>query len=84
MDRTLALLRSEEVSSCLRFVELTERSGHMAAAEAAEWRRRIMAWSAFLELAADVAPRDVELGHCGTAVAGNSPGFLAPAEERSS
>lgn len=61
MDRMLAQLRIEEVSSCLRFVEISERGGQMPAEEATEWRRRLMAWNAFLELAADVAPEDVEL-----------------------
>lgn len=50
MDRTLAQLRIDEVSSCLRFVELHERCGRMSTTEATEWRRRLMAWAAFLEL----------------------------------
>jgi hypothetical protein len=61
IDRTLALLRIEEVPACLRFVDLMELSGSMTTAEAAEWRPRILAWCFFLQLAADAAPSDAGL-----------------------
>ena len=47
MDATLAILTPEEAPRCLRFVDVLEKSGSMTREEAAEWRRRILAWAAF-------------------------------------
>jgi hypothetical protein len=44
---TLELLRPEEIPDALYFVDLMELVGHMDAAEAGEWRRRIQAWCRF-------------------------------------
>jgi hypothetical protein len=41
IDRTLDLLRLEEVQDCLRFVDVCERGQHMGQIAADEWRRRI-------------------------------------------
>ena len=47
MNATLALLTPDEVDDALRFVEVCERGG-TPIEEADEWRRRILAWQAFL------------------------------------
>ena len=52
IDATLALLTPEEIAEAHRFVEVCERFGTMRQADADEWRRRIAARRAFLELAA--------------------------------
>jgi hypothetical protein len=50
MNTTLALLSPTEIEDALRFVEICERGGGTPPEEADEWRRRILAWQAFLGL----------------------------------
>jgi hypothetical protein len=50
MNATLALMTPDEIEDALRFVEICERGGGASIEEADEWRRRILAWQAFLGL----------------------------------
>lgn len=52
MNATLALLTPDEIGNTLRFFEICERGG-TPPEEADEWRRRILAWQAFVELDRD-------------------------------
>ena len=54
-DAILALMQPDEVPDALRFVAVLERGGRMGLEEADEWRRRILARQAFLELRDDAA-----------------------------
>ena len=50
MNATLAPMTPGEVDDALRFVDICERGGGTPPEEADEWRRRILAWQAFLEV----------------------------------
>jgi hypothetical protein len=50
IDATLAQLKDDEITEARWFVEVCERFGTMRQAEADEWRRRIVARQALLEL----------------------------------
>ncbi|RLA52831.1 MAG: hypothetical protein DRQ65_06610 [Gammaproteobacteria bacterium] len=50
MNAILALLTPDEIEDALFFVEICERGGGTPPEEADEWRRRILAWRAFLRL----------------------------------
>jgi hypothetical protein len=53
IDATLAQLTADEIAETHWFIEVCERFGTMRPAEADEWRRRIVARRAFLDLAVD-------------------------------
>jgi hypothetical protein len=50
IDAVLAEMSREEIANAFRYVALFQRWGSMSRTEADEWRRRVAAWSAFLDL----------------------------------
>jgi hypothetical protein len=50
MNAVLAEMKPEELRDALWILQVCERGGGTSAEEAAEWRRRIVAWQAFLVL----------------------------------
>lgn len=55
MNGLLAEMNPEEIREGLRLADVFERAGGASPDEAAEWRRRVLAWQAYLDLDEDMA-----------------------------